>query len=216
MRFPITTLVFAALLGGFTSCNDSNKSTEKKKSQTESTSEGQGSTTDNEDKNINGMGNDAQDQEMTGDVPVNASPDLPKQGGPNASENVIQEAKSQPEDKEYDPAQDQATNEMALMVFEEEVYDFGTMNEGESVTHIFQFTNGGNVPLLLTNCNGSCGCTVPQCPKAPIMPGEGGEIEVKFNSKGKKNAQTKTVTINANIPGGQKLLTIRANVTPAN
>ena len=91
MRFPITTLVFAALLAGFTSCNDSNKSTEKKKSQTESTSEGQGSTTDNEDKNINGMGNDAQDQEMTGDVPVNASPDLPKQGGPNASENVIQE-----------------------------------------------------------------------------------------------------------------------------
>ena len=218
MRFPITTLVFAALLAGFTSCNDSNKSTEKKKSQTESTSEGQGSTPENEDKdkNKNGMGDDAQDQEMNGDVPVNASPDLPKKGGPNAPENVIQTANSKAQTQVDNPATSQVTNDLALMVFEEEVYDFGTMNEGESVTHLFQFTNGGNVPLMLSNCKGSCGCTVPQCPKAPIMPGEGGEIEVKFNSKGKKNAQTKTVTINANIPGGQKILTIRANVTPAN
>ena len=51
-------------------------------------------------------------------------------------------------------------------------------------------------------------------PKEPIAPGASGEIEVKFNSKGKKNNQTKTVTINANTDPGQTILKIKAFVTP--
>jgi hypothetical protein len=88
------------------------------------------------------------------------------------------------------------------------------MNEGDAVTHLFEFTNTGTEPLLLTNCKGSCGCTVPKCPKEPIAPGASGTIEVKFNSKGKKNAQTKRVTIDANTDPAQTILTITANVTP--
>ena len=79
----------------------------------------------------------------------------------------------------------------------------------------FKFTNTGSEPLLLDKCKGSCGCTVPQCPKEPIAPGAAGEIEVKFNSKGKKNNQTKTVTINANTDPGQTILKIKAFVNPA-
>ena len=55
---------------------------------------------------------------------------------------------------------------------------------------------------------------MPQCPKEPIAPGATGEIEVKFNSKGKKNKQTKTVTITANTVPKTTRLTISANVTP--
>jgi hypothetical protein len=55
---------------------------------------------------------------------------------------------------------------------------------------------------------------VPQCPKNPIPPGASGEIKVVFNSKGKKNMQTKRVTITANTEPMETVLTIKANVTP--
>ncbi len=120
-------------------------------------------------------------------------------------------------DKAMDPARDEAATPAApttTMTFTEYEHDFGTMNEGDVVTHVFEFTNTGSEPLVLSNCKGSCGCTVPQCPKEPIAPGATGTIEVKFNSKGKKNAQTKRVTIDANTDPAQTILTIKANVTP--
>lgn len=101
------------------------------------------------------------------------------------------------------------------MTFASYEHDFGTIKEGESVTHLFTFTNTGSEPLLIQQCKGSCGCTVPQCPTQPIPPGGKGSIEVKFNSAGKKNAQTKQVTIDANTDPFQTKLTIKANVLPA-
>ena len=101
------------------------------------------------------------------------------------------------------------------MAFASYEHDFGTLDEGDVSTYMFEFTNSGTEPLIIDNCKGSCGCTVPQCPKQPIPPGEKGEIEVKFNSKGKKNQQTKKVTINANTDPAQTFLTITAFVTPA-
>ena len=96
--------------------------------------------------------------------------------------------------------------------FSEYEFDFGTLAQGDAVTHLFEFTNSGDEPLIIDNCKGSCGCTVPKCPKNPIQPGEKGQIEVKFNSKGKKNQQTKKVTINANTDPAQTFLTIKAFV----
>ncbi len=99
--------------------------------------------------------------------------------------------------------------------FDEYEWDFGTMDEGDRVEHIFKFRNTGSEPLILENCKGSCGCTVPECPKEPILPGAEGEIKVAFNSKGKKNSQTKRVTVTANTDPEQTILTIKAQVTPA-
>ena len=113
------------------------------------------------------------------------------------------------------PATPEPTGPTTSIAFAENAWDFGTIDEGDAVTHIFKFTNTGDNPLIIDRCKGSCGCTVPQCPKEPIAPGEEGEIEVKFNSKGKKNKQTKTVTINANTVPEQTRITISANVTPA-
>lgn len=108
------------------------------------------------------------------------------------------------------------TGPTTTMLFDEYEHDFGVMNEGDKVEHIFTFTNTGDNPLILGDCKGSCGCTVPTCPKDPIQPGGTGEIKVVFNSRGKKNKQTKRVTITANTaPEPQTVLTITANVTPA-
>jgi len=132
------------------------------------------------------------------------------------TEAVDPPVKAKPE--KFDPAQKQAqepTGPLTGISFNEYTHDFGIMDEGDVLTHYFKFTNTGAEPLILDKCKGSCGCTVPQCPKTPIAPGETGSIEVKFNSKGKKNKQTKTVTVTANTDPAQTILKITANVTPA-
>ncbi len=101
-----------------------------------------------------------------------------------------------------------------VMTFKEYEHHFGTLNEGDKPEHIFTFTNDGSEPLVLEKCKGSCGCTVPTCPKEPIPPGGSGEIKVVFNSKGKKNHQEKRVTITANTEPISTVLKIIADVTP--
>lgn len=77
-------------------------------------------------------------------------------------------------------------NGTAKMVFKEKTYDFGKFPESSpKVTCVFTFTNEGDGPLVIHQAVGSCGCTVPQYPKEPIMPGKTGEIKVTYNGKGR-------------------------------
>ena len=97
------------------------------------------------------------------------------------------------------------------ITFEEEEYDFGTIQKGENVEHVFKFTNTGRAPLVITNATSSCGCTVPDAPKEPIAPGETAEMTVKYNGSG--NGQvTKTVTVSANTEKGKEQVKIKAFV----
>lgn len=119
---------------------------------------------------------------------------------------------------EGQPAVEVPTGPLTTISFAETTFDFGDVDEGEMVKHIYKFTNTGKEPLVIKDAKGSCGCTVPKWPKTPIPPGEKGEIEVEFNSKGKTGKQTKRVTINANTDPAQTFLTISGNVigkTPA-
>lgn len=99
--------------------------------------------------------------------------------------------------------------------FEEVFHNFGDIQEGEVVTHIFSFENSGNAPLVITSAQGSCGCTVPVWPREPIAPGERGTIEVTFNSKNRGGRQDKTVTLTANTVPNTKVLKITSNVIKA-
>lgn len=104
---------------------------------------------------------------------------------------------------------------LPVFAFSEELHDFGTINEGDVVEHVFEFTNTGDAPLIISSAAGSCGCTVPEWPKEPIGVGEKGEIKVKFNSRKKPGIQNKTVTITANTYPKQKRIKIKANVNKA-
>ncbi|MDG1252613.1 MAG: DUF1573 domain-containing protein [Schleiferiaceae bacterium] len=106
------------------------------------------------------------------------------------------------------------TSELPIFQFENESHDFGAMNEGDVGTTEFNFTNEGEVPLIISSAQGSCGCTVPEYSNAPIAPGEQGTITVRFNSQGKPGSQTKTVTLSANTVPNTKVLTITAQVEP--
>ena len=91
-------------------------------------------------------------------------------------------------------------------------YDFGEMQQGESVTHEFMLKNTGDADLIITAAKGSCGCTVPEWPKNPIAKGEEAAIKVTFNSAGKSGKQNKTVTLVSNAIPNTKVITINGNV----
>lgn len=104
---------------------------------------------------------------------------------------------------------------ITTMAFEENgTFDFGTVTEGEIVSHTFKFTNTGSEPLIISDAKGSCGCTVPSKPTAPIAPGEAGEITVQFNSKNKKGARNQKVTVTANTNPAQTFIYLTGTVNP--
>ena len=67
-----------------------------------------------------------------------------------------------------------------VITFEEETVDYGTILRYADGAREFKFKNTGTAPLIINNCAGTCGCTVPQCPKEPIQPGESATIQVKY------------------------------------
>lgn len=116
-------------------------------------------------------------------------------------------------DKKLENIEIKVVNEAGLMVpaqseidstsppiisFLENTIDFGTITEGDVIYKVFKFKNTGETPLIITDAKASCGCTVPQIPEYPILPGEIGELKVKFDSKNKKGEISKQIRIAAN------------------
>lgn len=100
--------------------------------------------------------------------------------------------------------------------FEETSFDFGTLKEGEEVHHEFKFKNSGDQDLVISQASGSCGCTVPEYPKAPVKPGDKGVIKVTFRSQGIAGQVAKTITLVANTTPSTKVLTISGEVIKNN
>ena len=92
------------------------------------------------------------------------------------------------------------------------LYDFGTVAEGEQVQYSFRFKNTGNSPLIIADAHASCGCTVPEKPEQPVLPGQTGFIKVKFDSKGRPGKAHKTVTVTSNAQPEFKQLVISGDV----
>ena len=96
--------------------------------------------------------------------------------------------------------------------FKKEIYDFGTIKEGEKVSYSFTFENTGNADLLITDATASCGCTVPEFPKEPVPPGKSGVVNVVFDSAKKDGYQRKEIFVVANTIPNQKKLIITGTV----
>jgi len=104
-----------------------------------------------------------------------------------------------------------APTSLADIKMEKMTHDYGTIQQGANGECEFKFTNNGKEPLVITNCAGSCGCTVPQCPNAPILPGKTGVIKVKYDTN-RVGGIYKTVTVNSNAKSGALTLTIKGTV----
>ncbi len=100
-----------------------------------------------------------------------------------------------------------------VITFESLVIDYGTIAHNADGYREFKFKNTGKQDLLISTCAGSCGCTVPECPKEVIAPGKTGVIKVKYATN-RVGQFSKTVTVNSNASNGTVTLTIKGNVLP--
>ena len=108
-----------------------------------------------------------------------------------------------------------AQEKMAKIKFETTVIDYGTIEKGADGIRVFKFKNTGNAPLVVSAVKSSCGCTVPKKPEAPILPGEDGEIQVKYDTK-RVNPIRKTITVTSNADTPIVALKIKGNVIDPN
>ncbi|MEY3398542.1 MAG: hypothetical protein RL220_1136 [Bacteroidota bacterium] len=98
------------------------------------------------------------------------------------------------------------------ITLDKEVHDYGTIAYGSDGTCEFKVTNTGNAPLIMSNCKGSCGCTVPKCDPNPILPGETSMIKVKYDTK-RSGPINKSVTITSNaVNEPTKVIRIKGTV----
>ncbi len=95
--------------------------------------------------------------------------------------------------------------------FETEVIDYGKIAHNADGVRYFRFTNVGSAPLIIKSVKGSCGCTVPTKPEEPIMPGQAGEIKVKYATN-RIGRFTKSVTIVSNATKQPKVVKIKGEV----
>jgi len=73
-------------------------------------------------------------------------------------------------------------NQKAEFKFNEEKHDFGKIPQGTPVTTIFEFTNVGQEPLILTDVRPTCGCTIADYTKTPVLKGAKGTIKITYNA----------------------------------
>ena len=92
--------------------------------------------------------------------------------------------------------------------------DYGTVNkEDDNGIRSFEFTNTGDAPLIISNVQSTCGCTVPSKPTEPILPGKTGKIDVKYNMNPGPIRKTITVESNAvNTENGRVAIKIKGEV----
>lgn len=110
-------------------------------------------------------------------------------------------------------AQEKPVSLQDSIVFVSTTHDYGTIVQGADGNSEFRFTNKGKSPIILSHVQASCGCTVPEWPKEPILPGKTSSIKVTYNTAN-IGSFGKTITVSSNAANSTVVLTIKGNVTP--
>lgn len=115
-----------------------------------------------------------------------------------------------------DDAEESAQSENgAEITFKETSHDFGNIPFKGNGSYEFVFVNTGTEPLILTQPKSSCGCTVPEWPKQPILPGESNVIKVTYKNTDRPGAFNKYVTVFSNAAINKEVkLHIKGTVQP--
>lgn len=90
------------------------------------------------------------------------------------------------------------TAHYTLIKWKDTLIDFGTIQMGDSVNVKFKFTNIGSTPLFIFNTRTSCGCTITNFSKDPVMPGKSGIITATYKSGRQSGKINKAITVMAN------------------
>ncbi len=104
-----------------------------------------------------------------------------------------------------------AQDTAAKIEFKTETVDYGEITKGSDGIRVFEFTNTGTAPLIISKVSSSCGCTIPKKPEDPILPGKTGEIQVKYDTN-RVGPIRKAITVISNADTPTKVLKIKGEV----
>jgi len=104
-----------------------------------------------------------------------------------------------------------AQDKGAKIEFKTETVDYGVIEKGSDGVRVFEFTNTGTAPLIISKVSSSCGCTIPKKPEEAILPGKTGEIQVKYDTK-RVGPIRKAITVISNADTPTKVLKIKGEV----
>ncbi|MBW8361976.1 MAG: DUF1573 domain-containing protein [Kaistella sp.] len=114
-------------------------------------------------------------------------------------EEMVKEAQSKP---------------LTSLALSENQFDFGNIKKGETVEHVYEVTNTGTNPLIISQVKPGCGCTAPNYTKDPILPGQKGNITLKFDSSSFDGMVSKQAEVYANVEKTPIVITFSANIQP--
>lgn len=103
---------------------------------------------------------------------------------------------------------------LTTIAFSETDHNFGDIKKGEKVEHIYEVTNTGTNPLIISNVKPGCGCTVPDFTKEPILPGKKGKITLHFDSSNFDGSVYKAADVFMNVEKAPVKLNFSANILP--
>lgn len=126
--------------------------------------------------------------------------------GVSCKESASSKVKSQ--NVENAKERDVQYENLPVISFDKISYDFGEINQGDVIETSFVITNVGKSDLLISKASATCGCTIPDWPKEAIKPGASAPMNVKFNSRGKRNKISKTITLVTNTEAGKETVKI--------
>ncbi|PWN63414.1 DUF1573 domain-containing protein [Chryseobacterium oncorhynchi] len=109
------------------------------------------------------------------------------------------------------PVSNEPSTSIALS---ESNFDFGKIKKGDKVEHVYEVTNTGKNPLIISEVKPGCGCTAPDFTKEPIMPGKKGKITLHFDSSNFDGNVQKYADVFANVEKAPIKLTFTANIQP--
>ncbi|WP_419869726.1 DUF1573 domain-containing protein [Chryseobacterium sp. CT-SW4] len=108
-----------------------------------------------------------------------------------------------------------ATNQpVTTIALSESNFDFGNIKKGDKVEHVYEVTNTGSNPLVISEVKPGCGCTAPDFTKDPILPGKKGKITLHFDSTNFDGNVQKFADVYANVDSAPVKLTFTANIQP--
>ncbi|ASK30795.1 hypothetical protein CEY12_12025 [Chryseobacterium sp. T16E-39] len=136
---------------------------------------------------------------VTADSTAVAATPTDSTGAPVATETATPAVSSQP------------STSIALS---ESNFDFGNIKKGDKVQHVYEVTNTGKNPLVISEVKPGCGCTAPDFTKEPILPGKKGNITLHFDSSNFDGNVQKYADVYANVEKAPIKLTFTANIQP--
>lgn len=103
----------------------------------------------------------------------------------------------------------------AQLAFEPSEWDFGSIRETDGpVSHTFTGKNGSDRPLVILDVVTTCGCTVPEFSKQPILPGAETRITVTYDPTNRPGTFDRELWVYSSDRKRIATLTIRGQVTP--